>query len=179
MAKKWYVVNTYSGHEQKVKNALENRIENFQLEDSIFDIIVPMEDVTEIKEGGERVTRQKKIIPGYILVSMEMSDKAWSTVKNTPGVSGFVGAGGNPEPLRRSEFEKLMKQTAGTEGQPTQTTTSLKEGDPIRVVSGPFADLEGTVSEVDVNTGKVKVLVSIFGRETPVELSFKQVSSDI
>lgn len=175
MAKRWYVLHTYSGYENKVKTDLEHRIESMGLENNIFDIQIPTEEVTEIKDGGRRVTSEKKVLPGYVLVRMELDDRSWSAVRNTPGVTGFVGAEGKPVPLSRDEFNKIMKRA--TPGEPAKrTSTALNVGQSVKVVSGPLADFDGTISEVDAQSGKVKVMVSIFGRETPVELSFDQVT---
>lgn len=176
MAKRWYVLHTYSGYENKVKTDLEHRIESMGLDQNIFDIQIPTEEVTEIKEGGRRVTSEKKIMPGYVLIRMELDDRAWSAVRNTPGVTGFVGAEGKPVPLAREEFNKIMRRT-NVGGAPERTSTDFAVGDSIKVVSGPLADFDGTISEVDAASGKLKVMVSIFGRETPVELSFDQVAS--
>lgn len=177
MAKRWYVVHTYSGYENRVKADLEHRIETMDLHNSIFDIQIPTEMVTEIKEGGKRVTSEKIIMPGYVLVRMEMNDRGWSAVKNTPGVTGFVGPEGRPEPLSRMEYQKIMRRAGVMPEAPRPATTNVQLGETIKVVSGPLADFEGTVSEIDTHAGKVKVMVSIFGRETPVELSFDQIAS--
>lgn len=174
MAKKWYVLHTYSGYENKVKANLERRIESMNLENNIFDIKIPTEEVTELKEGGRRVTSEKKVFPGYVLVRMELDDRSWGAVRNTPGVTGFVGAEGNPVPLSRDEYNKIMARTS--KDAPKRTSTDFVEGQTVRVVAGPLADFDGTISEVNADAGKVKVLVSIFGRETPVELSFDQVA---
>lgn len=173
MAKKWYVLHTYSGYEKKVKKTLEARIEALGLEDYIFDIQIPTERVTQIKDGGQRVEKEKKVFPGYVLVRMELDDHSWAAVRNTPGVTGFVGSAGHPEPLSRQEFNKIMKRTDTT--LPKKTSTNLEVGQSVKVVSGPLSDFDGKISEVSPEAGKVKVLVSIFGRETPVELSFAQV----
>lgn len=174
MAKKWYVLHTYSGYENKVKKNLETRIETMGLENNVFGIEIPTETVTEIKESGRRVENEKKVFPGYVLVRMEMDDRSWATVRNTPGVTGFVGSQGNPAPLTRDEFNKIMKRTSTSA--PKKTTSSFEVGQSVKVTNGPLADFDGTISEVSVETGKVKVMVSIFGRETPVELSFDQVA---
>lgn len=176
MAKKWYVLHTYSGYENKVKKNLETRIETMGLENNVFGIEIPTEMVTEIKEGGRRVESEKKVFPGYVLVRMEMDDRSWAAVRNTPGVTGFVGSQGNPEPLTREEFNKIMKRSSVV-GPKKVTSSSLEVGQAVKVVSGPLADFDGTVSEVSPEAGKVKVMVSIFGRETPVELSFDQVAT--
>ena len=172
--KKWYVLHTYSGYENKVKKNLEIRIETMGLEDSVFAIEIPTETVTEIKEGGRRVESDKKVIPGYVLIRMELDDRSWSVVRNTPGVTGFVGSEGKPEPLTRAEYNKLMKRT-NVEA-PKKTTASIEVGQSVKVVNGPLADFDGVVSEVSPEAEKLKVMVSIFGRETPVELSFDQVA---
>lgn len=174
MARKWYVLHTYSGYENKVKKNLESRIETMGLENNVFAIEIPTETVTEIKDGGRRVESEKKVFPGYVLVRMELDDRSWAAVRNTPGVTGFVGAQGNPEPLTRDEYNKIMKRTS-TQA-PRKTATNLEVGQSVKVVSGPLADFDGVVSEVSPEANKVKVLVSIFGRETPVELGFDQVS---
>lgn len=174
MAKKWYVLHTYSGYENKVKKNLESRIETMGLENNVFAIEIPVETVTEIKDGGRRVEAEKKVFPGYVLVRMELDDRSWAAVRNTPGVTGFVGSQGSPSPLTREEYNKIMKRTSREA--PRKTSTSLEVGQTVKVVSGPLADFDGVVSEVSPEAGKVKVLVSIFGRETPVELSFDQVA---
>lgn len=174
MAKKWYVLHTYSGYENKVKKNLEIRIETMGLENSVFSIEIPTEMVTEIKEGGRRVENEKKVFPGYVLVRMELDDRSWAAVRNTPGVTGFVGSQGKPTPLTRDEYNKIMKRTSHEA--PKKTSSSLEVGQAVKVVSGPLAEFDGIVSEVSPEANKVKVMVSIFGRETPVELSFDQVS---
>ncbi|MEG0071866.1 MAG: transcription termination/antitermination protein NusG [Raoultibacter sp.] len=174
MAKKWYVLHTYSGYENKVKKNLEIRIETMGLENSVFAIEIPTETVMEIKDGGRRVESEKKVFPGYVLVRMELDDRSWAAVRNTPGVTGFVGSQGSPEALTRDEYNKIMKRA--DRETPKKTSTSLEVGQSVKVVSGPLAEFDGMVSEVSPEAGKVKVLVSIFGRETPVELSFDQVA---
>ncbi|ACU94662.1 transcription antitermination protein nusG [Cryptobacterium curtum DSM 15641] len=176
MAKKWYVLHTYSGYENKVKKNLESRIETMGLENNVFDIQIPMETVTEIKDGGRRVESDKKVLPGYVLVRMELDDRSWAAVRNTPGVTGFVGSQANPAPLTREEYNKIMKRTDHADTRKAVVTSDLAEGQTVKVVSGPLADFDGVVSEVSPEANKVKVLVSIFGRETPVELSFDQVT---
>ncbi|NPD31470.1 transcription termination/antitermination protein NusG [Eggerthellaceae bacterium zg-1084] len=176
MAKKWYVLHTYSGYENKVKTTLQQRIEALGLEDSVFDIKIPVERVTEIKEGGKRVEVERKVFPGYVLVRMELDSRSWAAVRNTPGVTGFVGSQGNPEPLTRDEYNKIMGIGRVVPGAPKKTSTDIEEGQAVKVVSGPLAEFDGVVAEVSPEAGKVKVMVSIFGRETPVELSFDQVA---
>ena len=170
----WYVVHTYSGYENKVKKNLENRIEAMGLENNVFAIEIPTESVTEIKDGGRRVETEKKVFPGYVLVRMELDDRSWAAVRNTQGVTGFVGSQGSPSPLTREEYNKIMKRTSHEA--PKKTSTSIEVGQSVKVISGPLVEFDGVVSEVSPESGKVKVLVSIFGRETPVELSFDQVA---
>ena len=174
MAKKWYVLHTYSGYENKVKSNIELRVETMGLENNVFAIEIPTEVVTEIKDGDRRVDSEKKVLPGYVLIRMELDDRSWSIIRNTPGVTGFVGSESKPEPLTREEYNKIMKRT--NREAPKKTSTSLEVGQSVKVVSGPLADFDGVVSEVAPEAGKIKVLVSIFGRETSVELSFDQVA---
>ena len=165
MAKRWYVIHTYSGYENKVKNDLEHRIETYGLENVVVDIKIP--------------TKESKVFPGYVLVRMEMDDNSWSVVRNTPGVTGFVGIDGKPAPLSREEFNKIMRRSnprAGAAPAPHRTATNLEAGMSVRVLSGPLADFDGLISEVNAESGKVKVMLTIFGRETPVELNLDQVS---
>lgn len=175
MAKRWYVIHTYSGYENKVKNDLEHRIETYGLENVVVDIKIPTEEVTEIKEGGKRETKDAKIFPSYVLVRMEMDDDAWTCVRNTPGVTGFLGGNGKPAPLSRDEYNKMMRRTNKGEA-PKRTAVDLEVGSTVRVTSGPLADFDGKISEVNAESGKVKVVLEIFGRETPVELAFDQVT---
>ena len=174
MGKRWYVLHTYSGYENRVRDNLIHRIESMELGDSISSIQIPTEEVTEIKEGGKRVTSEKKVFPGYVLIRMELDDKVWSVVRNTPGVTGFVGAEGNPTPLSRDEYQKIMGRAK--RDVPKKTSTDIEVGQAVKVVSGPLEEFDGIVSEVLPESGKVRVMVSIFGRGTPVELSFDQVS---
>ena len=173
---RWYVIHTYSGYENKVASNLEKTIDNRNLRDLIQDVRVPTETVTEIKEGGKRVETEKKVLPGYVLVRMELDPDSWTVVRNTPGVTGFVGSQGNPEPLTRDEYNKIMGVGKPRPGVQKKATTSIEVGQTVKVVSGPFVDFDGTVAEVMPDAGKVRVMVSIFGRETPVELSFDQVA---
>lgn len=170
------MLHTYSGYENKVRRNLEQRIETMGLENNVFGIEIPTEVVTEIKEGGQRNEVEKRLFPGYVLVRMELDSRSWSAVRNTPGVTGFVGSQGTPEPLTRAEFNKMMGMGKPASGVPKKTSTDLEVGQSVRVTSGPLADFDGVVSEVAPEAGKVKVLVSIFGRETPVELAFNQVA---
>ncbi|WP_301828960.1 transcription termination/antitermination protein NusG [uncultured Parolsenella sp.] len=180
MAKRWYVVHTYSGYENKVKNDLEHRIETYGLENVVVDIKIPTEEVTEIKDGGKRETKESKVFPGYVLVRMEMDDNSWSVVRNTPGLTGFVGIDGKPAPLSREEFNKIMRRSnprgATAAATPHRTATNLEPGMSVRVINGPLADFDGQISEVNAEAGKVKVMLMIFGRETSVELTLDQVS---
>jgi transcriptional antiterminator NusG len=168
----WYVIHTYAGYENKVKSNLEHRIETMDMGDMIFKVVVPTEDVMEIK-GGKKEVVQKKMLPGYILVQMELDDDSWYVVRNTPGVTGFVGSSAKPTPLTDQEAIKLLKRPATEKPRPK---TEFEEGQSVRVSSGPFADLTGTISEINIDQSKLKVMVSIFGRETPVELTFDQVA---
>lgn len=176
MAKRWYVIHTYSGYENKVKADLEHRIETMGVSDSVVDIQIPTEEVTEVKDGGQRSTKESKVFPGYVLVRMDMNDHTWSIVRNTPGVTGFVGVDGNPIPLSRDEYNKIMHRSESGEA-PKRTSIDMEVGQAVKVVSGPLADFDGTVTEVNPESGEVRVTVTIFGRETPVELSFDQVTS--
>jgi transcription termination/antitermination protein NusG len=171
----WYVVHTYAGYENKVKTNLESRIHTMQMEDKIFDVHIPMEDVMEIK-GGKKQVVQRKVFPGYLLVKMVYDNDSWYVVRNTPGVTGFVaaGTGSKPTPLSRREVEKIVA-VKKQEVKPT-FRLGLEEGDVVRIISGPFADFNGTISEINVDQSKLKVLVNIFDRETPVELGFDQVA---
>ena len=171
----WYVVHTYAGYENKVKANLESRIHTMQMEDKIFRVHIPMEDVMEIKSGKKQVV-QKKVFPGYLLVKMLYDNDSWYVVRNTPGVTGFVsaGTGSKPTPLSKREVEKILAVKA-EEAKP-QVRLGFDEGDVVRITSGPFADFNGTISEINADQAKLKVLVNIFDRETPVELSFDQVA---
>ncbi|QUQ70601.1 transcription termination/antitermination protein NusG [Kutzneria sp. CA-103260] len=184
----WYVVHSYAGYENKVKTNLETRIQTLDMEDFIFQVEVPTEEVTEIK-NGQRKQVQRKVLPGYILVRMELNDSSWSAVRNTPGVTGFVGATSKPSPLSLDDVLKFLlpqveqdaakqeggKKAATAVAKPT-VEVDFEVGESVTVMDGPFATLPATISEVNADGQKLKVLVSIFGRETPVELSFTQVS---
>ena len=174
----WYVVHTYAGYENKVKSNLESRIASMNMEDRIFECVIPMEDVIEFK-GGKRVTVQKKVFPGYLLVRCELDDDSWRVVRNTPGVTGFVGLGAKPTPLSSKEVESILQvQTTGTDGAPKKARhrAMYEIAESVRVREGPFADFTGTIAEINEDQMKLKVLVNIFGRETPVELEFSQVA---
>jgi transcriptional antiterminator NusG len=171
----WYVVHTYAGYENKVKTNLESRIHTMQMEEKIFDVHIPMEDVMEIK-GGKKQVVQRKVFPGYLLVKMIYDNDSWYVVRNTPGVTGFVaaGTGSKPTPLSKREVDKILA-VKKEEVKPT-FRLGFEEEDVVRIISGPFADFTGTISEINVDQSKLKVLVNIFDRETPVELSFDQVA---
>jgi len=174
----WYVVHTYAGYENKVKSNLESRIASMNMEDRIFECVIPMEDVIEFK-GGKRVTVQKKVFPGYLLVRCELDDDSWRVVRNTPGVTGFVGLGAKPTPLSRKEVESILQvQPTGADGAPKKARhrAMYEIGESVRVREGPFADFTGTIADINEDQMKLKVLVNIFGRETPVELEFSQVA---
>ena len=170
--KKWYVIHSYSGYENKVKTNLEHRIQSTGMEDRIFQVVIPTEDVMEIRGGKKHVT-QKRVFPGYILVQMELDDDSWYVVRNTPGVTGFVGYESKPTPLSEKEVKNIVEKTTYEKPKPK---TEFEEGQSVRVTDGPLADFTGTIAEINVDQNKLKVLVSIFGRETPVELTFEQVS---
>ncbi|GAA3246049.1 transcription termination/antitermination protein NusG [Pseudonocardia petroleophila] len=185
----WYVVHSYAGYENKVKTNLETRVQTLDVEDFIFQVEVPTEEVTEIK-NGQRKQVQRKVLPGYILVRMDLNDQSWGAVRNTPGVTGFVGATSKPSPLTHDEVIKFLlpkvepkpaaaggkaDSGASTGGKPT-VEVDFEVGESVTVMDGPFATLPATINEVNIDAQKLKVLVSIFGRETPVELAFSQVS---
>lgn len=167
----WYVIHTYSGYEQRVKTNLEHRIKSMDAEDKIFQVIIPTENEIEIRDGQKR-TVAKKVFPGYILVELELTDESWNVVRNTPGVTGFVGAGTKPVPLDEEEVKAIFNQM---EAETPRIKVGFRKGESVRVVDGPFIDFIGVVDEINAEKGKVKVLVSFFGRETPVELDFLQV----
>ena len=169
--KNWYVLHTYSGYEDSVAFNLRQRIDSMGMEDKIFDVMVPKEKKIKIKDG-KRVTVEEKIFPGYVLVQMIVTDDSWYVVRNTPNVTGFVGSGTIPTPISPNEIQSLQKRTGVEE---PKYKIDVIIGDLVRVMDGPFKDYEGKVSDVDIEKGKVKVLVSIFGRETPLELDFLQI----
>jgi transcriptional antiterminator NusG len=167
----WYVVHCYSGYENKVRHNLEQRIETMGMKDKIFDVVVPTEEEIEVKEGKRR-TVERRVFPGYILVNMILTEESWYVVRNTPGVTGFVGMGNNPTPLRQEEVAQIIKRM---EADAPRIKVTFKPGERVRIVDGPFNDFRGTVSEIDMERAKVRVMVNFFGRETPVELDFLQV----
>jgi transcriptional antiterminator NusG len=167
----WYVVHCYSGYENKVRHNLEQRIETMGMKDKIFDVVVPTEEEIEIKEGKRR-TIERRVFPGYILVQMIMDEDSWYVVRNTPGVTGFVGMGNDPTPLRPEEVSSIVKRM---EAEAPRIKVTFSAGQKVRIIDGPFNDFIGTVSDIDMERAKVRVMVSFFGRETPVELDFLQV----
>ena len=175
----WYVLHTQSGYEKKVKSNLESRIHSMNMEDSIFEVVIPMEDVIEFK-GGKKVVVQKKVFPGYLYVRCFLDDRSWDVIRNTPGVTGFVGTAGKPVPLSRKDVEAALAvpDEEEVEGAPRRQRPKLEYevGESVRVREGPFADFSGQIAEINEDQLKVKVLVNIFGRETPVELEFAQVA---
>jgi len=171
MEKQWYVIHTYAGYENKVKANLEKRVESMNMEENIFRVIVPMENEVQIKGGKKKIT-PRKVYPGYVLVEMNLTDTSWYVVRNTPGVTGFVGMGAKPVPLHANEAEKILEQMGYMEN---RIKVNFSVGESIRIISGPFENFVGIVDEIDAFKGKMKVSVSMFGRETPVELEFSQV----
>jgi transcriptional antiterminator NusG len=167
----WYVVHCYSGYENKVRHNLEQRIETMGMKEKIFDVVVPTEEEIEVKEGKRR-TVERRVFPGYILVNMIMSEESWYVVRNTPGVTGFVGMGTTPTPLRPEEVAQIIKRM---EADAPRIKVTFRQGERVRIVDGPFNDFRGTVAEIDMERAKVRVMVNFFGRETPVELDFLQV----
>jgi transcriptional antiterminator NusG len=174
----WYVVHTYAGYENKVKQNLASRVRSMNVEERIFEVVIPMEDVIEYK-NARKVVVQKKMYPGYLYVRMTLDDDTWYVVRNTPGVTGFVGSGAKPSPLPRKEVEAVLGVGGTEEAGPERKVRprlAFDTGEQVRVTSGPFADFNGEISEIDFDRSKLKVLVNIFGRETPVELEFGQVA---
>jgi len=169
--REWYVVRCYSGMETRVKRNLEHRTKSMAVGDSIFAVVVPTEEQIELKDGERRVV-ERRVFPGYILVQMILDDDSWSVVRNTPGVTGFVGIGNKPTPLSATEVEHIMSRIEASQ---PRVQVNFKAGDKVRITEGAFADFHGTVEEIDLERGKVHILVSIFGRETPVEVDFLQV----
>lgn len=169
--RRWYVIHTYSGYEENVARALRQRIESMDMEDKIFDILIPTETKIKIK-NGKRKTVREKIFPGYLLVNMVVTDDSWYVVRNTPSVTGFVGSGTTPTPISEEEVKELQRRMGVEE---PKFKIDVTENTPVKITDGPFKDFEGKVSEVDEERGKIKVLVQMFGRETPVELDFLQI----
>jgi transcriptional antiterminator NusG len=173
-AGQWYVLHTYSGYENKVKKSIETRIEALDLTDRVYEIVVPTQDEIEIR-SGQRHTVQKKVFPGYVLVRMEMDDDTWYALRNTPGVTGFVNINNVPIPLPDSEVQGILK---GMTAEAPRVKISFQVGDTVRITDGPFADFRGEIDEINQERGKIRVLVSFFGRETPVELDFLQAERE-
>jgi len=168
---KWYVIHTYSGHEERVKKNLEQRVKFMDSGNEIMQVVIPTEDEIEVR-GGRRRTITRKILPGYVLVEMKMNESSWSVVRNTPGVTGFVGSGNTPTPLEEKEVGEILKQMSA---EAPKVKVGFRQGQSVRVIDGPFIDFVGVVDEINMEKGKVKVLLSLFGQETPVELDFLQI----
>ena len=173
MAKEWYIVHTYSGFEKKVAESLRQRVHAYGLQDQIGEVLIPTEDVVEMK-GGKKVVSPKRFFPGYVLVQMEMNDDTWHVVKNTPKVTGFVGAGQKPAPLTQEEVDQVIHQVTVAAEKPKPKYT-FESGETVRIIDGPFSNFSGLVDEVNLDRNTLKVMVTIFGRSTPVELDFLQV----
>ena len=173
MAKKWYIIHTQTGYEDKVKLYIETKVKTEGLGELVSQVMVPIEKVSEVKEGKKKIT-SRKFFPGYVLVEMELSDETWYLIKNTPGVSGFVGSGKKPVPLQDAEVESILKQTELAKEKPTPKVL-FEKGEGVRVLEGPFTNFNGTIEDVNPTKGKLKVTISIFGRSTPVELEYWQV----
>jgi transcription termination/antitermination protein NusG len=171
LGRRWYVLHTYSGYEENVKHNLEQRVESFDMQDKIFNVVVPKEKKIKIK-NGKRTTVEEKIFPGYILVEMVVTDDSWYVVRNTPNVTGFVGSGTTPTPVDQKEVDNLMKRM---QAEDPQHKIDLEKNDTVGIIDGPFKNFEGKVSAVDEERGKIKVLITMFGRETPAELDVMQV----
>ncbi len=173
MSKLWYIVHTYSGYEARVRDNLKQRVEAMSMEENIGEVLIPTEDVVEMKEGKKKVTA-RKFFPGYVLINMEMSDEGWHLVKNTPKVTGFVGMGNKPTPLSQEEVDRIITQVTVSAEKP-KPKFSFKPGEQVRIMDGPFSNFTGTVEELNEDKATLKVMVTIFGRATPVELDFLQV----
>ena len=169
--KHWYVIHTYSGHEDRVKKNLEQRVKFMDSGTDVYQVVIPTEDEIEVRSGRRR-TVTRKTLPGYVLVQMNMTDQSWSLVRNTPGVTGFVGSGGKPTALEENGVDEILKQM---ESEAPKVKIGFRRGQSVRVIDGPFIDFVGTVDEINMGKGKVKVLLSLFGQDTPVELDFLQI----
>jgi len=167
----WFVIHTYSGYEERVKKNLEQRIRSMDSGREVLEVVIPTEDEIEVRDGQRR-TVTKKILPGYVLVKMKLSDQSWGVVRNTPGVTGFVGSGGKPTPLQEEEVNRILKQMAA---EVPRVKVGFRKGQSVRVTDGPFIDFVGVVDEINPGKGKIKVFLSLFGQETAVELDFLQV----
>ena len=173
MAKQWYIVHTYSGYEAKVRESLKQRVDALEMNEVIGEILIPTEDVVEMR-SGEKIISKKKFFPGYVLINMEMSDNAWHVVKNTPKVTGFVGMGNKPTPLTQEEVDRIINQVSVAAEKP-KPKFQFQRGEQVRIIDGPFTNFQGVVDEVNNDRATLKVMVSIFGRATPVELDFLKV----
>jgi transcription termination/antitermination protein NusG len=176
VAPKWYVINTYSGNENKVKTNLEHRIHAMNMENKIYRVLVPSEEVSEIR-GGKKKISTKRFFPGYVLVEMDMDEESWYVVRNTPKVTGFVGNGNKPTPLTQEEIDGILGQVTGAKSKP-KPKVLFERGERVKVTDGPFTNFSGVVDEVNLERGKLKLMVTIFGRQTPVELEFVQVEKE-
>jgi transcriptional antiterminator NusG len=170
---RWYVINTYSGHENKVKTNLEHRIDSMNQQTRFRRVVVPTEQVIETKDG-QKVQTEKRVLPGYVLVNMDLTDESWAVVKNTPGVTGFAGPGGKPVPLTQSDVDRILHTGVGASERP-RTQVEFQLGESVKVTSGPLSDFDGEIVDVNADQQKLKVLVDIFERQVPVELAFDQV----
>ena len=175
MAKKWYVIHTQTGHEEKIKLNIEKRAKEISLERLISQILIPTEKVSEVRSGKKKISF-RKFFPGYVLIEMELSDKLWYLIKTTPGVTGFIGLGRKPMPLPEKEVENILKKTQDTQVKPSPKVV-FEKNEQVRVTEGPFINFNGTIEEVHPEKGKIKVMVSVFGRSTPVELDFMQIDN--
>jgi transcriptional antiterminator NusG len=173
MAKQWYIVHTYSGYEAKVRESLKQRVDALGMNEVIGEILIPTEDVVEMR-SGEKIISKKKFFPGYVLINMEMSDNAWHVVKNTPKVTGFVGMGNKPTPLTQEEVDRIINQVSVAAEKP-KPKFQFQRGEQVRIIDGPFSNFQGVVDEVNNDRATLKVMVTIFGRATPVELDFLKV----
>ena len=173
MANRWYVIHTLTGQEEKVKTSIENKLEKGVLKDSVFKVLIPTEQISEVKDGKKTISL-RKFFPGYILVEMELKDEAWYIIRNIPGVTGFIGTKTKPIPLLDSEVKHIIKQTEEKKEKPSPKII-FEKGDNVKIVDGPFVNFNGTIEDVNPDRGKIKVMVSIFGRATPVELEYWQV----
>jgi len=173
MSKKWYVIHTLTGQEEKVKIAIDNKLQEDALRDKVFQVFIPTEQVSEVKDGKKRISL-RKFFPGYLLVEMDLDDEIWYAVRNVPGVTGFIGSKAKPTPLLDSEVNLIIKQTEEKKEKPTPKVI-FEKGDNVKIIEGPFVNFSGTVEEVNPDKGKIKVMVSIFGRATPVEMEYWQV----
>ena len=173
MSHKWYVIHTLTGQEEKVKSAIENKIAESALKDKVFQVLIPTEQISEVKDGKKKISL-RKFFPGYVLVEMDLDDEAWYVIRNMPGVTGFIGTRNKPVPLLENEVNHIIKQTQERKEKPTPKVI-FEKGDNIKIIEGPFVNFGGTVEDVNPDKGKIKVMVSIFGRATPVELEYWQV----